>query len=322
MFKVIISDTTYHGIISAEEQKSPSARSNLYNLLNQQPVQVITAVESDKYKSAPEKVLNNPSALYILDISYAEALSIQKTYGVMCLSGSCPDISPLVDVNDIYIAQENVKLGRGWDTILDSIEELPSNALLLTDRYLFAFRRPDAGDGVANIHDILDELLPQQFYGGNYHVTIIFDNMAKHATYTFDEITQKLEEVKQKIKRDYPITMEVLGITPECRIYYKLHNRMIISNYYMVEAAHKLAAFNEDKGTARQLLVPMALFTESSINGQSTPPLDAINQTLTTLRDFSKSLQKLPESVHSTYLYAVNGKRRDKCMSIINHLLK
>lgn len=97
---------------------------------------------------------------------------------------------------------------------------------------------------------------------------------------------------------------------------------MIMSNYYLVEASHKLAAFNKDMGTTRQIILPLALFTESSINGKSTPPLDAINQTLTTLHDFSKSLPHMSESGHSTYLYAVNGKRMEKCLSIRNRLLK
>jgi hypothetical protein len=322
MFKVFISDFVYQEIVGKEEQQAPSARSYLYKLLKQQSVNTFTAAEMQQLKSKPETVLKNPSSLYILDISYSEALNIQKTYGVMCLSGGCPNISPLIDINDIHISHEQERLGHGWETVLDSVESLPSNALLLTDRYLFAFRKPDAGDGILNIHDILDELLPQQFLGGNYHVTIIFDNMAKDSTYSFEDIVMKLEDVKKQLSRDYPITMEVLGITKNCWLYKKLHNRMIISNYYMVEAGHKLAAFNKEIGTARQLLLPLALFTESSLNGKSTPPLDAINQTLATLRKFSKSLQYLPESGHATYLYAVNGLRLDKCLSLRNRLVK
>jgi len=294
----------------------------LYKLLKQQPIQILTDKDTERFKLHPENVQKNPSSLYILNIAHTEALTIQRTYGVMCVSGDSPNISPLIDINDIHIAKEQEKLGRGWDTVLKSVETLPSNALLLTDRYLFAFRRPNAGDGIANIKDILSELLPKQFQGGNYHVTVIFDNMARDENYTFAEIAKLLEEVKQQVNRDYPITMEVIGITPDCSIYNKLHNRMIISNYYIVEASHKLAAFNKDKGTARQMLIPMALFTESSLNGNSTPPLDAIEHTLATLRKFSKSLTYLPESAHSTYLYAVNGKRTDKCLSIRNRLIK
>lgn len=320
MLKVYISDSEYRKIVNSEVQKPPQARSFLFKLLNQVEVQRLEVSDMDIYKNNPETFLKNPSGLYILDISDAEALSIRKIYGVLCLSSENPDISQLIDVNDIHISSEHEKLGRGWDSVLDSVEGLPSNALLLTDRYLFAFRNPNAGDGIANIRCILNELLPRQFEGGSYHVTVIFNDQSKHASYTFNEIATQLNRIKTKLGRDYPIMMEVLGITPVCSIYNKLHNRQIISNYFLVEADHKLAAFNGDKGTARQILLPMALFTENSLNGKSTPPLKAIEQTLSAVRDFSKSLSKLSD--HSTYLYAVNGKRMERCMAIRNRLIR
>lgn len=314
MFKVIISDSVYDQVMDT------GGSENIIKLLKQQPSRLLSLADTDHLKQHPEEVLKSPSSLYILDVSPAEALSILRSYGVMCLSGTHPDVSPLIDVNDIHISNEREKLGKGWDSVLDSVEKLPSNALLLTDRYLFAFRHPNAGDGLANIHDILNELLPQQFAGGDYHVTIVFDDRSKHSSYTFDEIATKLNRIKMQLGRNYPIMMEVLGITPDCSIYNKLHNRLIISNYYLVEAGHKLAAFNKNQGTARQTLIPMTLFTEASLNGTSTPPLKAIDQTVSTLREFSKSLSKL--SNHSVYLYAVNGKRMEKCMSIRNRLIK
>ncbi|UKK58671.1 hypothetical protein L6470_09830 [Prevotella communis] len=314
MFNIVISDTIYNRIIASNEG------SPLHRLLKQQPSRLLSSADTDYLKQHPEAVLKSPSSLYILDVQPAEALSIRRSFGVICLSGDNPDIIPLIDVNDIHISNEHEKLGRGWDSVLDSVEKLPSNALLLTDRYLFAFRHPNAGDGLANIHDILNELLPQQFEGGDYHVTIVFDDRSKHSSYTFDEIATKLNRIKTQLGRNYPIMMEVLGITPDCSIYNKLHNRLIVSNYYLVEAGHKLAAFNKDQGTARQMLIPMTLFTEASLNGTSTPPLKAIEQTVATLREFSKSLSQLSD--HSVYLYAVNGKRMEKCMGIRNRLIK
>ena len=317
MFKVIISGSIHQRIISAG-QDAARVHSYLYRLLKRQPVQLLPDVS--RLRAHPEEVLNNPSALYVLDVSPEEARSIQQSYGVMCLSGERLDVSPLIDINDIHISNVKEKLGHGWDTVLDSVEKLPSNALLLTDRYLFAFRHPNAGDGIANIRAILDQLLPRQFAGGDYHVTIVFDNMAKHTSYTFNDIALLLEGLKPQLKRNYPVMMEVLGITPDCPVYNKLHNRMIISNYYLVEAAHKLAAFNGDRGTARQMLIPLTLFTESSLNGTSTPPLNAITQTLKTLSDFSKSLSR--RFSHDDYLYAVNGKRMEKCIVLRNRLIK
>ena len=314
MFNIVISDTIYNRIIASNEG------SPLHRLLKQQPSRLLSSADTDYLKQHPEDVLKSPSSLYILDVTPAEALSIRRSFGVMCLSGDNPDITPLIDVNDIHISNEHEKLGRGWDSVLDSVEKLPSNALLLTDRYLFAFRHPNAGDGLANIHDILNELLPQQFEEGDYHVTIVFDDRSKHSSYTFDEIATKLNRIKTQLGRNYPLMMEVLGITPDCSIYNKLHNRLIVSNYYLVEAGHKLAAFNKDQGTARQMLIPMTLFTEASLNGTSTPPLKATEQTVATVREFSKSLSQLSD--HSVYLYAVNGKRMEKCMGIRNRLIK
>ncbi len=316
MFKVYISDTVYQAIVSS----ATTGQSYLYKLLKQQPVQLLTQADIEEYRTHPENVLKNPSALYILDITPTEALAIQRSYGVMCLSSEHPDISPLIDVNDIFISNVEEKLNKGWDSVLDSIEQLPSNALLLTDRYLFAFRHPNAGDGLANIRAILHELLPSRFQGDEYHVSIVFDYMAKHNSYTFGEIATKLNRIKTQLGRAYPIMLEVLGITPGCSIYNKLHDRLIISNYYMVEASHKLAAFNADRGTARQTLLPMSLFTESSLNGTTTPPLKIIDQTTATLRDFSKSLSKLTD--HSIYSYAINGQRMNKCIAMRNRLLK
>lgn len=267
----------------------------------------------------PETVLQNPSSLFILDIPTIQAEQIQKAYGVMCLSSERPDISPLIDINDIHISGEGEKLGRGWDSVLDSVEQLPSNALLLTDRYLFAFRHPNAGDSLANIRDILNQLLPRQFSGGDYHVTVIFDDMNMHRSYTFDEIATKLNRIKTQLGRNYPIMMEVLGVTPDCTIYNKLHNRLILSNYYLVEAGHKLAAFNHETGTARQTLIPMTLFTETSLSGSTTPPLKLIDQTTATLREFSNSLAKLTD--HNVYSYAVNGQRMERCIALRNRLI-
>lgn len=320
MFKIYISDIVYNSVIETEERKVQSARSSLYKLLKQQQLQVLTSEKTNLLRTQPKEVLENPSSLYILDLTSAEALSIQRRFGVMCLSGEYPDISALIDINDVHISGERERLGRGWDSVLDSVETLPSNALLLTDRYLFATKQPHAGDGIANIYNILNELLPQQFLGGDYHVTVIFDNQSKHVSYTFNEIATQLNHLKQLLNRDYPIMMEVLGITPDCSIYNKLHNRLIVSNYFHVEASHKLAAFNHNKGTTRQMLLPLALFTESSLNGISTHPLKAIDQTLTTIRDFSKSLPRLID--HHVYLYAVNGKRMERCTGIRNRLIK
>jgi len=342
MFKFFITDSILQRIVDAELRMSERHRSLLIKLLQQQKKVYVSTSDATNLKDIeekakihvdtkmssyivgiaehPETVLQQPFSVFILDIPIVEAERIQKSFGVLCMSGEAINIMPLIDVNDVHISNEHEKLGRGWDSVLDSVETLPSNALLLTDRYLFAFRHPNAGDGLANIRAILDELLPQRFLGGDYHVTVVFDDINKHKSYSFDEIATKLNRIKTQLGRDYPIMMEVLGITPDSSIYEKLHNRLIVSNYYVVEAGHKLAAFNQDRGTARQMLLPLALYTESSLNDASTPPLKAIDQTISTLRDFSTSLSTLTD--HTIYRYAVNGQHIEMCGGIRNRLIE
>lgn len=319
MFKVIISDNVYHKIIQAEEKKTAATRSYLYKLLKQQEVKQLTGAETEYLNTHPQEVVKDPSALYILDITPAQAEDIQKAYGVLCLSGAKPDISPLIDVSDVFSLNPKECREKGWDTVLDSVEKLPTNALLLTDRYLFKKKYYKA-DGFTNIRDILGELLPQEFKGGDYHVTIIFNKKKIHDDYNFSYIATQLNNLKLSLGRDYPIMMEVLGITEDCSLHSSLHSRRIVSNSYLVEATHKLAAFNgKDKGTVSQDIIPWALFTQSSLNGLSSAPLDSINQTLTALLDFNTSLNY--QFVHSTYSYALNGKCMEKCLGIRNRLL-
>lgn len=72
MFKVYISESAYKVITSS----ATTGQGYLGKLLRQQPVQLLQQAETERYKEHPENMLNNPSALYILDITSAEALAI------------------------------------------------------------------------------------------------------------------------------------------------------------------------------------------------------------------------------------------------------
>lgn len=320
MFKIIITDTVDDNIIEQEKQKD----SYLHKILKGYEVVKLNAEQTEALKANPIKVLDNPSALYILDITEAEANSIQQDYGVMCLSSQNPNIEKLIDVNDTFVSNRKHALFKGWDTVLDSVKNLPSNALIIADRYLFRFKDPNKGDGFENVQAILEQLLPQQFKGKEYHVLILFNKEYKKnekPAYTFSEIIKGLEIVRQQINRDYTVKMEVLGFNTDTTIHDKLHNRVIISNYYIVEAAHKIAAFNKNIATTRQTIIPLALFTESSLAGYSSAPLRAIKQNIKALQDFSLYVSKQnPE--FDQYLYALNGERQPRCTRIKNRLLK
>ena len=316
MFKVYISESTYKGITSS----ATAGQSYLGKLLSKQPLLLLKEDDTKKYKEHPENVLKNPSALYILDISVADALAMQRMYGVMCLSSSAPDITPLIDINDEHTTEKKVSLGRGWDTVLDSVEHLPSNALILNDRYLFKTTNPIYGNGFDNVRSILTELLPREL-NTKYHITVIFDRDEIDPLYNFKSIAKRLNDMALEFKKPYEIVMEILGLSEGKDIYYKFHNRRIVSNYFVVKMDYTLAAFNKTVGTSEQTIIPQVLFTEDSLTKNSSAPLKSMQQITKALKSFSDSL-KSPSMDHNSYSYTVNGKRMEQCMAIRNRLVK
>ena len=344
MFKVFIAEIILRKIIQAECQRPNNSRSNLLKILNSAKNLyvamdtpdlawikqlkddyglVVDITRTDYIKNIPtkpESVLKNPSSLFLLDIPLAEAKKIQVEYGVICRSGVDTNVSMLIDVNDEHTTDKNKPLGRGWDTVLDSVEPLPSNALILTDRYLFKTTNARYGNGFDNVRSILTELLPREL-NTTYHITVVFDKDSIDPLYDFQTIAKRLNDIKDEFKRSYPITMEVLGITGKNDAYYNLHNRRIVSNYFVVKMDYSLAAFNKAIGTADQTITPQVLFTEDSLNRHSSAPLKSMEQIVSTLRKFSNSLS-LPYTKHNSYYYAVNGEWMEKCISIRNRLIK
>ena len=344
MFKVFIAEIILKNIIQAESQRPNHSRSNLFKILKSAKNLYVAMDAPDstwikqlkdnyglvadttrteyikKIPTKPESVLKNPSSLFILDIPITEAKKIQVEYGVMCRSGMDTNISSLIDINDEHTTDKNEPLGRGWDMVLDSVESLPSNALILTDRYLFKTTNAKYGNGFDNVRSILSELLPKEL-STSYHVTVIFDKDSIDPLYNFQTIAKRLNDIKDEFKRPYPIMMEVLGMTEDNETYYHLHNRRIVSNYFVVKVDYSLAAFNKTVGTADQTIIPQVLFTEDSLNRRSTAPLKSMMQIVNALRKFSNSLSS-PYPKHDSYYYAVNGQWMGKCIAIRNRLIK
>ena len=325
MFKTIITDSVYQNIISEEEKKKHSDRSYLYRLLRkcrkENRLVLLTAEETATLAEHPEMVMENPSSYYVLDIAPEKAQAIQKDYGVMCTSGANPDMFLLIDVNDVYNPGKGRELKRGWDSVLDSVEELPSNALLISDRYLFSYPQGvEAGNGFDNIRSILRELLPQRFVGGEFPLTVVFGR--KELAFKFDMIVRRIHEIMgEVVDGRYPYVTEAFCIPEKSTFHDNIHSRRIMSNYFLVEATHKLSAFNRRVGTVNQTLIPMGLFTKSSLRGESTPPLDSVEQTVRSFQEFYEQIFS-PSYGEPKYLYALNGDVKPKCTSIRNRLLK
>ena len=190
---------------------------------------------------------------------------------------------------------------------------------MLRDRYLFKYKGQREGDGITNVRSILDELLPKQFKGDEYHITIVF-SMGENS-YSFNEVTNELTTLVHQLRSGYDIMIEIFGVYETSCLFYDSHDRQIVSNYYFVEASHKLAAFkNDDVGIVDQSITPWALFTRNSLDSDSSAPLEAIEQTREDFRNFYANISS--ETNRETYFYAINGKRMKRCTGVKNRLFK
>ena len=157
-----------------------------------------------------------------------------------------------------------------------SNQSLPSNALIICDRYVFSAdskTSPKIAEdilelGLTNIRDILNSLLPKR-HNGEYNVLLIFDS----STFNQDEqqerkmfmsIVENLRDygVANKKARHYKIRFDIISIDRNCINYKMLHNRRIISNYFVVRAEYKLRAFKDSVSTVSQTIFYDALFSK------------------------------------------------------------
>ena len=160
MFKIFVAEPILKTIIEDESKKAEASRSFLYKVLKERKTLYVAAATPDKswadtlksqhkiivdyslsdyinkIKDHPETVLENPSSIFILDIPITEAEKIQTSFGVVCMSGKNLTTRFLIDTNDEHTIDEQEAFGNGWETVLKSVKGIPSNALLLTDRYL------------------------------------------------------------------------------------------------------------------------------------------------------------------------------------------
>lgn len=247
------------------------------------------------------RVLEHPNAVFILDIEEKDAVNIQNKYGVICQSINAIDDEILTKAYeyDLTDGQEGVD----WTVYFDkSNHTIPSNALMICDRYMFScdsksgpkVAQEALDSGLTNIRCILNTVLPKKYHD-EYNILIIFDSSTLvvkdevQEDKMFETIANNLRDYAQNIKqqRHYKIRFDLISVDHNCKNYTKLHNRRIISNYFVVRADHKLRAFNGNVSTATQTIFYDAIFSKIvplKPNGPDSPIKSKL-QTIQTIKE-------------------------------------
>lgn len=220
-------------------------------------------IDSEGCNSLIEKVISlsleqieDPFAFFLLEIDEELAKQIANKYEVICHSFE-------VNPKDSPIFQEGIEKNlnkdeknRGWHELLFPDVVKPANTLVFIDRYLFSRDKGDKNnkitleDGIKNIFEILNLSLPKSCRV-DFHVLLVFDGSTLQSNEEFSIISTKINKLKKRLDRPYPIVMEIISISKKYfdygndSYYRDTHNRRILSNYFLIRAEHSLKAFRD-----------------------------------------------------------------------------
>ncbi len=221
--------------------------------------QVYDSFFNDIKGSRPDKTTNLGMPIYLLDIKPEEAKNIRDKYGVCCYSIKYKGKPFVVEKGWEIDSDDDDKLPtKNWNCFYDGLNT-HSNSILIIDRYIFGSEwnkengEPDEKfqDSLDNIQQILDNVLPNAIENDIVNVALVFSDEnifekkgRRTKRYHFPEIVSKVQTMKKRIVRPYNFDIELICINHGCAYYRDTHDRFVITNYAITEAAHKLKAFN------------------------------------------------------------------------------
>ena len=270
--------------------------------------------------SNPVLVLKQPSGIFLLDIPSEKASQIQMDYGVICQSTNELDYKPLTQSHFPTELIEG-EMGKSWNNMIAQFKKLPSNSALIIDAHLFAEDKFDEShncyderkrDGLNNVYEILDSLLPLSFKD-TYHIGVLITDTDKakasrrtRSNLTNDRIASAINKLKKNLNRSYPINIEVVFFDQSDDGHKLIHNRRILSNYFIVTAEYKLAALRNSRSLCGQSIAAFPLFESIDVMPETDKKEKRMSSEIKQLADF---INRQPNS-HTATLYQ-NGQKID-----------
>lgn len=293
--------------------------------------------ENDSYlaeiQQEPLSVLDNPSDIFFvnsdikkkyLDTNAGVFISTRKSQPATALKASWEKVL-------------NKGESFSWDGFFrnDVINKvIPSNSMIIVDRYMFS----NLGEGVQNLMDILDAVLPQSMRG-EYHILLVTDkSQIKHGGNQVgtNEAIAGINRVVPSLERPYGIVFEIIMVEPLRKrqggyskteqeqalveFYQATHDRHIISNYFIVSADHGLCAVTESRSGALVASFKQTVKFESIYAGIDNKYQDIQSLPAKSASDFIESINLFIGSISPKCVYSINGEKQD-VKKIKNRLL-
>lgn len=261
-------------VSSWDEKKYLSQEDPLFLLNKSYGVKIEDATEYiNTIPDHPESVTRYWNGIFLLNISEDDAAAIQRDYGVICQSVDSMDASVLMDP-DLRFSPKKGEKDYSWDFMLQGInaKHIPSNHLILIDRYLFA-DEDEIEMSLSNIFNMMDAMLPRQSLKCPYLITLIIGQQESGDGVGLSQVSHEVYDLVPRLKRPYPIHVEVIYLTYMSGLYTSTHNRCVLTNYTITQVEHQLKAFDDKgKSTCLQTIQPQGLFSNSGLNGYCDSP--------------------------------------------------
>ena len=249
-------------------------------------------------KKDDSKVMDLPNPVYILDFKEDEAKAIEEKYGVLFLS-TTKTPKPILAKRGWSIDTTDANKPKTWEYFLKNIK-VHYNSILIVDRYFFSSLQGESiEDSLYNLREILNSLLPPKRMF-KFTVSIVFDE--RESDMTMQDLSKKANKVKKSIVGKTPFTLELISINKDCYKYEDTHDRFIISNYFVINATHKIKAFRAGNKTlcAQKIFFDYLYSNGIDDDDISSIPVVSQDRVINTLLDSLKTSK-------NEILYASNG---------------
>lgn len=258
---------------------------------------------AEDIKKDTQNVLELVNPAYILDYSEQEATEISKKYGVIFLSTQNTPEPAIAETGWTLDTSDDSK-EQSWDFFLSGIKT-KYNSLVIIDRYFFSSEYGESlEDSKFNLRSILNNLLPKEQMH-KFTVSIIFD--ITKADKEMRELATEVNKIKKTLVGHTSFDMELISIDSNCYNYDKTHDRFIVSNYFVIDAAHKIKAFRTDKTVLTEQNIHFNYLYSEGIREHDKSSKPEVSQ--------DRILKAIRDAMHTSkreMLHAANGQMSQK----------
>ncbi|GAA4890391.1 hypothetical protein GCM10023311_13240 [Flaviramulus aquimarinus] len=176
-----------------------------------------------------DKTIENPRAIYVLDIKEETAEKKQKKLGMAIYATSkVPDT--VFSKSYFREVSKNEIIQDGWEKIIE-FEKPLSNSLVIADNYYFSNETGNLNRGLTNLIPFLAAYLPLELEI-EYQITIVAQNIRENRHKPNDWWIKEYGKLVTAVNllRNYTINIELVLAKSE------IHKRRILSNYTISKA--------------------------------------------------------------------------------------